>query len=224
MRKITNKRCLLSKTYSEELTAWEDGTLKDKSFENYNSSNFRHYCSIKMELLRCQDGLCAYTEKNLCPPEYYDENNWQNGSYNEDCKKLTAAKGQLDHFDSSLKNYRPWDWENLLVADSDVNTKKLQKVVDYKFKPDNPNYDPLDWLDYDYKTHRFVPKNGLSESNYNEVINMIEALGINAVWNDRRRYLSDKLDDIQIGIKSVEEINIDEFPTAFQFCLKKLKL
>lgn len=53
---------------------------------------------------------------------------------------------------------------------------------------------------------------------------MIESLGISSVWNDRRRYLNGKLIDIQLGIKTVEEIEIDEFPTAFQFCLKKLKL
>lgn len=229
MRQIPTKKCLLSTVYMGAYAAWEEGTAvkKDASIcPPYNSSNSVHYQSIKMELLRCQDGLCAYTEKRLCPKDLYAEDHWQQGIYKNETANLKEAKGQLDHFDASLKKTKPWLWENLFVVDSEANTKKLQYSVDERLKPDNPDYTPEKWLDYEPDTHHFVPKADLPKYLKDIVREMIDKLGISAMREERRLYLSDKLDDIKMGFKTSEMVqnSIEQFPTAFAFCLQKMNL
>jgi hypothetical protein len=226
MRKIT-KTCLFSLSYKAEHDIWE---ATGANHPKYTSSHYKHYFSIKMELLRCQDGLCAYTEKRLCPAALYESSKWVSGAYvydkNTKIPDISDAKGDLEHFDSSLKPLKAWLWDNLFVVDGDANAKKLEGAVLPIFKPDNPNYDPHDWLEYDMETHLFIPRPDLTDcpAAYDAVKNMLKILGINLMKEERRIYLADKIDDIQMHFKTIAQVRakLEQFPTAFEFCVAQL--
>lgn len=226
MRRIS-KICTLSLLYKTDHDIWEATSVNHPA---YNSSHYKHYYSIKMELLRCQDGLCAYTEKRLAPASLYETNKWNRGTYlyNSTTKipNLEQAKGDLDHFDASLKSRKAWLWDNFFVIDTNTNRAKLAKAILPIFKPDNPDYDPNDWLEYDIETHRFLPRRDLNDcpAAFEAVENMLKTLGINSMAEERRLYLEDKIDDIEMAIKTIVQIEakIEQFPTAFEFCKKQL--
>jgi hypothetical protein len=63
MRKI-DKNQQLSTAYQ----TWENNLeINGLNHPSYNSSNGAYYKDIVMDALRCQNGLCAYTEIQLCP-------------------------------------------------------------------------------------------------------------------------------------------------------------
>jgi hypothetical protein len=228
MRKIT-KTCLFSLSYKAEHDRWEAAGANHPKYDK-NSYQKPHYYTIKMELLRCQDGLCAYTEKRLCPAALYESSKWASGAYvydkNTKIPDISDAKGDLEHFDSSLKLTKGWLWDNFFVIDSYVNRRKQQGSVLPIFKPDNPDYDPHDWLEYDMEIHEFLPKRNLIDSpeDYHAVETMLEVLGINLMKEERRIYLADKIDDIQMHFKTIAQIRakLEQFPTAFEFCVAQL--
>ena len=66
--------------------------------------------------------------------------NWADGVF----KKFQFA-GELDHYNPGLKANRGWQWSNLFVIDSDVNSKKVKGSLIPMgiLKPDKPDFDPL---------------------------------------------------------------------------------
>ena len=96
MKKIDKKQ-QLSTAYQN----WENALNQaNQAHPTYNSSNGEYYQDIVMDALRCQNGLCAYTEIQLCPPPFLTPDNWENGRYKN---KNRHHNGQLEHFDERLK-------------------------------------------------------------------------------------------------------------------------
>ena len=137
-----------------------------------------------MNLFHCQNGLCAYTERRLCPKEYYEVSKWKDGKYLS--PPIPQINGQLEHFDESLKSKKAdeqgrkdWLWDNFFMVHSDTNTKKGAKSVDVILKPDSPDYDPFKLLAYSPETHLYFAHPDLEKSIQKRVNNMILILGIN---------------------------------------------
>lgn len=209
MRKI-DKDAIASKDFEK----WHSSLKKD-NHPKYNSSSNKYYFDIKMSLLYCQDGLCAYTEQRLCPKELLDESSWDSKKY---CRVLTkqerdSIQGDLEHFDESLKKSNGWLWDNLFVVSTHVNCRiKGRKAIEYILKPDNPDYDPYKLLEYDDETSVFIANSKLSDDEKEKVSYMIETLGINCIYNQRKRRLKEWQDRLELGL-SVEP---DEYITAWE--------
>lgn len=204
------KNCDLSTEYLE----WQS----NNNHGTYNSSNNRYYLSVIMQLFRCQNGLCAYTEKRLCNHVHYQEEHWEDGRYNS---SKPQTSGQLEHFDPSLKRTVAWSWDNFFMSETDVNTKiKRINPTDDILKPDREGYDPFHYLEYNTSTHLFVSNPNLSETEQQRVDVMISILGLNfnPIVQARRRYIEDKviLLDKRLCIDPVPE-ETAEFPTALEF-------
>lgn len=212
MQKI-DKSQILSNNYK----TWHDG-LGD-SHPIYNSSSNKYYDDIKMSLLYCQKGLCAYTEEILCDEKYFDISNWDNVKYNtsltiEDKDKI---QGDLEHFDESLKPQKAWLWDNLFVVHTHINCRvKHTKPVKNILKPDSPTYDPYKYLDFDYETGVFFPNINLLENEKKEVSYMIEILGLNCLFSQRKKQLQEWKDRIDVGLS----VNPYRFITAWNMTLK----
>ncbi|TAG52609.1 MAG: hypothetical protein EAZ27_12065 [Cytophagales bacterium] len=158
----------------------------------YDSSKNPYYNDVYYNLLFCQKGLCAYTEDLLENTIWKDiPNKWKNGKYIGETPKLDA---DLDHFNPLLRSNQGWDLDNLFVVKTYINRKiKLRKKVYHFFKPDNPNYSPEKYLEYNFLTHRFIPNSDLETIQQEKVDYMIETLGLNAfsTLESRRLYLSE---------------------------------
>lgn len=221
MRKI-DKTLILATKYKE----WEENfEEKGLPHDKYDSSNGDYYLDIVMNLLHCQKGLCAYTEIQLCGKEYLSLEKWEEGTY----KGVKANNGALEHFDESLKSKKKdivgkkdWLWANFFVIDSDTNTRKGAKTVDYILKPDTVDYEPFVYLEYDANIHHFVPNPTLSEAEKTRVRNMIEILGLNFpnIVDKRKISVNKRLREMDLGIYEANEY--EEFPTAFIFCSRIL--
>lgn len=211
MRKI-DKTIRFATTYRDWVNDLE---ARGEDHPPYNSSQGKYYKDIVMELLRCQNGLCAYTEVQLCPPQYFAENCWANGRY-----QLTdrSQDGQLDHFDERLKwkakdgyIHKDWLWENFFMIDSNVNNRKGDKTIDYILKPDNDDYNPFILLEYSLYTHHFIANPELSEEHQERIEKMIHILGLNFPnLVDKRKNMIEKCRLYNIN-------NEREFPTAIAF-------
>jgi len=216
MRKL-NKPKILSTRYKE----WEEELESSGTpHPNYSSSNHRFYYDIVANLLNIQDGLCAYTEIRLCEKQVVGEEMWTDGRFNGDSFEF---KGQLDHFDPSLKAQMAWLWDNFYVIDTDVNTKvKKAMGVDHILNPGTDDYDENRVLAYNCSTHYFIANPDLDTEEKDRVNRMIEVLGLNfgPIKEARRRFLSEKFKSIEFNIETVQSVIIDEFPTAFKFCIK----
>jgi hypothetical protein len=226
MKRI-NKTCHLSTTYKNWEEELEISNTTHPKYTNTSTRNL-HYQNIKMQLYSCQGGLCAYTEMRLCPEEYYASTHWNNGKYQTSISK-GIARGQLDHFDESLKSKKvdlegrkDWLWSNFFMVDSDINTVvKNNLPVDPILKPDNDDYDPFRLLEYDPDTHIFFPNPALDQPTQDIVEESIKALGINTVYSQRRNYILKEVQLISLEQKSFEEIIIDQFPTSFEMYRRK---
>ena len=98
-----------------------------------------------------------------------------------------------------------------------VNNCKSTKLVDDILKPDSVNYNEFELLEYDEDFHIFKPKNSLNKKEKERVKNMISTLCINLVKGSRKRYLTEKVEDITLGkIKTWQNTKIYQFPTAFE--------
>lgn len=219
MRKI-DKNQQLSTVYQ----SWENNLeANGMPHPSYNSSNGNHYKDIVMDTLRCQNGLCAYTEIQLCPLQYLTAENWENGRY---IVRNRVHDGQLDHFDEQLKwkdktdyQRKDWLWSNFFMIDSDTNNRKGDKSVDYILKPDNDDYDPFRLLDYSLETHLFIAHLDLPEVDRIRIKNMIDILGLNFPnIVDKRRQVVERI--IKYPLEKDVEI---QFPTAVEFYRKSLE-
>jgi hypothetical protein len=212
MQKI-DKTNRLSANYEK----WEkDLEDNNKPHDKYTSSNHRFYYDIVMNLLYCQNGLCAYTEVSLCDEDEYKATNWINGAYHKTWRDA-PYDGQLEHFDESLKSKKndeqgkkDWLWDNLFMVETNVNLKKSTHKVNSIFKPDQPDYSPDKYLTYSKVLHKFLPKDDLSESLKQEVNAMLVILGIN-----RRNIVKRRAKALQSYFEY--GCPYDEFPTAIRF-------
>jgi hypothetical protein len=205
MRKI-DKSNIRSTKYKE----WVDG-LGD-NHPAYSSSH-RFITDIKMSLLACQKGLCAYTEELLCDKSLLDEANWQDGKYTKKLDNQNLVNGDIEHFDCSLKNTQAYLWDNLFMVNSNINCRvKGTLSVDNILKPDRDSYDPYIYLDFDYETNVFRPKSSLSSEEQERVKEMIQILGINSNAFKRARLIKDLKENIEMGLELNEP---DEYITAW---------
>jgi len=186
MRKI-DKSIILSKNYKK----WLDGLGNEHP--KYNSSNNRYYTDIKMSLLYCQRGLCAYTEELLCDLDLITSDNWDEEQYITKLDNQNQVNGDLEHFDESLKEKQAWLWDNLFFVNGDINRKvKCSKAIQTILKPDSPDYDPYRYLEFDYKRNLFVANKNLTETDQDDIECMIRTLGLNSN-RFKRKYQIDRL-------------------------------
>jgi hypothetical protein len=212
MRNI-DKSTVFATKYQDWLKKTGDIHLK------YTPSNV-HYLDVVMNLFYCQHGLCAYTEMPLCDDDFYDKKHWQNGKYMNQNK--FGKFGELDHFDPSLKKSQGWLWSNFFMISEKINRDKSDKAVFYFLKPDEPNYTPFDWFEYNEKLNRFVPhsKFDLETEKNQQIQYMIDVLGLNhdTVVMLRRQFLTKIKKGIEFGMYSWDAYKPEKFFTAFEFC------
>ena len=217
MRKI-DKSKILSTVYKK----WEEALENNQEDHPQYESTHRFYTDVVMNLYHIQDGLCAYTEKKILASEdNYTDDRWVKGK----CKTVKPNHlGQLEHFDPKLKNKQSWLWSNLFMVLNEVNHRKSDKATDLILKPDNPNYDPYELLDYDFDKHIFfanVKSGKLNQSEIDRINNMIDVLGINFVKDWRKKYVSERIKALQFGL---DPDPAEEYMTAFEITRRNLKL
>ncbi len=197
MKKI-DKSTILSQKYKE----WVEG-LEADSHSKYNSSANEYYHDIKMSLLYCQQGLCAYTEQVLCANKYIDDTNWDTDKY---VKELTqddknAIQGDLEHFDESLKAKNAWLWDNLFIATTHNNCRiKGTKAVESILKPDSEDYDPYKYLTFDSEEGIFGANGVLTDPEKEDVEYMIKTLGLNCIADERKKQIKQWSDMREMGM------------------------
>jgi hypothetical protein len=213
MRKI-DKSLILSTKYK----AWVED-FKDNNHDEYNSSKNKYYNDIKMSLLYCQGGLCAYSEKRLCDSKYFGLEHWKDGKYKTKLEKSDKNKilGDLEHFDESLKKKQAWLWSNFFVVDKHINCiVKARNSVKNILKPDSEDYDPYRYLEFDLETGFFIPLYSLSNEEQDDVEDMIDTLGLNCYDSDRKEY-------IQLYLDLNKKREAYQYPTAWKMTLENLK-
>lgn len=203
--------------------AWLDS--KEAAGENhpkYEHSKTKRdfYNDIKFDLLRCQNGLCAYTEMVLCDDSILTEDNWVDGKYNF-IEGVTEGSGQLEHFDESLKPDKAWLWDNLFMADDRINKSvKGKKSVDYILKPDLDGYDPLDMMEFNIELNIYIANSNKTPDEKRRINEMIETLGINYpghVWKTRKGFLTKILKEVKTGAFDIDDYENSPFPTVVRF-------
>jgi len=215
MRKI-DKSNIISTEYKKWIDEFDKNNLPHPK---YNSTQNEYYTDVVMNLLHCQNGLCAYTEQQLCSEEAINTEKWNAGRYWD---KTKMNDGELEHFDKKLKSkktsetgIKDWQWENLFVVDEGTNTRKSTKEVDYILKPDSEDYDEFKLLDYLPETHRYTANLSLPSDIRIRINKMLEdVLGINFPNLVEKRRI--KITNALSGLNSIE----NEFPTAMAFCKK----
>lgn len=200
MRRIDKTR-ILSTEYKNKIAGY------DKAGKNHPGESWQHRTDVVMNLLYCQEGLCAYTEMPLCNPDLLKEINWENGRYVKEEKRNKCGQpiyynkegkdidhdGSLDHFDPRLKETQYWKWENLFMTRYKTNIDKRQVRVDDILKADLQEYDPFRLLAYDIDANFFCPHPALDKEKESRVEYMIDALQLNRghVVNERKKYLNE---------------------------------
>jgi len=217
MKKI-NKDKILSGNYEKFLK-----TLEGKEHPPYNSSEKKeYYMDIKMSLLYCQNGLCAYTEEVLCDPKFLALQNWDNDKYIKDLTQLEKGfiEGDLDHFDESLKSDYAFLWENLFVVKTHNNCriKGTKSIIHNILKPDAEDYDPSKYLEFNFDMGVFIPNIHLSDKEKIDVKYMIDTLGLNCVDYQRKRQLEEWRDRYEMGLA----VNPHRFITAWNMTLQSM--
>jgi len=208
MQKIDKSNIL-----SKDFKTWHNNLETNKHLK-YNSSSNKYYFDIKMSLLYCQGGLCAYTEQRLCDSQLLAVKCWNNEKYS---KKLTneeknSIQGDLEHFDESLKEKNGWLWDNFFVVSTHANCRiKGKKLVKDILKPDKNDYDPFLYLEFDFDRGVFIPKITLENDKKKDVQYMIEILGLNCVYSQRKKRLLEWKDRIEVGLN----VEPDEYVTAW---------
>ncbi len=116
------------KELPENLPAkYKDWVLKEDKGEESNKNFRSYYDNIILNLYKCQSGICAYTEKYICIPELYKDENWVEGNYviPDDAKfQRVDHLGELDHYDPANKKIQYWNWDNLFMIDAKINSIK----------------------------------------------------------------------------------------------------
>lgn len=193
---------------------WHDALEYDNHPE-YNSSKNEHYYSIVANLFWLQGGLCAFTEMLLVDVETVSPDKWKEGVFSK-----FQFRGQLEHFDASLKKKNGWLWNNFLMADTDINTKvKGVKRINL-LKPDKEDYDPNYYLRYDINEAMFYPNLERTNEERQLLLDDIDNLGINhpSIVLYRKKRLNPLLKSIQYQEKTFENIRdeVCEYLTAFE--------
>lgn len=216
MKKIDKK---FSEILSEKYKKWVENLEKTNSKHPLSRT---YYDDLVMDLYRCQQGVCAYTERYICPNNLYKFTNWSDGKYfinDFESFKRTDHAGELDHFDPNLKENKYWLWENLFMIDSTINSRKSNSKVYNFLKPDLENYSPEKYFDYDENTHLFIPNTDI-EDNFTkaEIQYMIdEVLFLNhgLIKNERRDFINNLKQKIKLNL----DYKIDRFFTSVKFCI-----
>ncbi len=228
MRKL-DKTQILSTIYKK----WEEEfENNNKKHPKYNSSKGKFYRDIVMNLFYIQKGLCAYTEQNLCDEFFYKKNNWKKGRYKTPKNYEKAeCKGQLEHYDESLKSKKgeegkkDWLWDNFFMADSDTNRRKGRKSVEkdaednYILKPDEPNYNEFELLEYDNKRHIYRANRNQTKEKIDQIDRMInEVLGMNygILPKEREKSIKKHLKYIKFKEYTKNNIPFEAYPTAIK--------
>lgn len=210
MRKI-DKTQILATVYK----IWLDKLVQaNEDHPAYNSSNGKYYYDIIANLIWVQQGLCAYTELRLQDHSLFALEYWENGKYKQ-CK----TKGELDHYNNTIKERFGWNWDNLFVIDADVNKKwKRSNTPNGILKPDLPNFDPTQLLEYDLSNHFFIPNRNLNFATQELVNQDISCLGLNAIADIRRMYLSPLIERVKYQQQTFNEAHNElyQFFTAFE--------
>ncbi len=216
MRKIDKN---FSKINSTKYKDWVND-LESKKKKHPTSRTY--YDDVVMELYKYQNGVCAYTERYICPESLYSSANWTEGKYiinHEEEYRRTDHAGQLEHFNPDLKENQYWLWDNFFMIDSTINNRKSDISVINYLKPDLDDYSPEKYFDYDEVTHLFIPNTDIEDAEMiSEIIYMIdEVLYLNhgVIRNDRRDFIN----DIKLKIRLKEPYRIDRFFTSVQWCL-----
>jgi hypothetical protein len=212
MRKI-DKGMVLATGYK----TWLDN-LKTKSLPHppYSSSGGKFFYDIVANLMWIQTGVCAYSERKMQDHRAFAPSKWKSGKF----AKFQFA-GQLDHYDSTLKEKYGWLWDNFFLIDSDINVKlKRTKKPNGLLRPDLPKFDPADFLEYDIKINCFIPKRTLDFDVQEKVRQDISILGLNfqPIIDLRREYLSPIIEDVKYKRKPIDEarLSLYQFFTAFE--------
>jgi len=214
MQKI-DKSNIRSTKYKEWIEAIEGNHPK------YSSSN-THIIDIKMSLLACQNGLCAYTEELLCDRELLSEENWKDGKYIGSFDSQNLVNGDLEHFDCTLKETKAYLWDNLFMVNSNINCRvKGTKPVDNILKPDSENYDPDKFLQYDEDENIFIANQNLPDEEKIKVEEMIMVLGINSNAFKRARQIKRLKEEMELGLPVSEP---EEYITSWRMAKENLEL
>lgn len=214
MQKI-DKSNVLSRQYK----AWVDALVGDHP--KYNSSH-KYVKDIKMSLLACQNGLCAYTEELLCDPDLIAHINWSDeGKYSKELNNKNLVNGDLEHFDCSLKETRAYLWDNLFMVNSNINCRvKGTNPIHSILKPDTIDYDPNKYLQFNDELNLFTPHNDLLESEKSDVEEMIITLGLNSNGFKRAQQIKGLKEDFELGLELSEP---HEYITSWRMTLYNLQ-
>lgn len=173
-----------------------------------------------MNLYKCQQGVCAYTEAYICPMELYEVNNWKTGKYiipDEAEFSRVDHRGELDHFDPENKKVQYWNWDNLFMIEAKINSVKSNKEVFHYLKPDLNDYTPEKYFEYDDQTHRFIPNTDINDEKVvleiKYMIDEVLCLNHGVVRKDRENYINELKDKKQRG----QELIIDRFFTSVKW-------
>ncbi len=206
-----------SKILSKEYFKW----MKELKEHPKYSSSHKYITDIKMNLLYCQDGLCAYTEEQLCDLELLKDSCWKDGRYTKSLEDEDLVNGDLEHFDCTLKEKQAYLWDNLFMANSNINCRvKGTKSINPILKPDAKDYDPFKYLQFDDKINKFIPNINLSEKEKIDVMEMIETLGINKNSFKRAKQIKELKEDFEFDLDLKEPY---EYITSWKMTLKNLQ-
>ena len=198
--------------------AWVEGL--SGNHPAYSSSQ-TYVKDIKMSLLACQNGLCAYTEELLCDRALLSDDNWEDGKYIGDLTNQNLINGDLEHFDCTLKGTRGYLWDNLFMANSNINCRvKGTRAVENILKPDRDVYDPYVYLQFDDKINAFIANQNLPDEDKVKVEEMIIVLGINSNAFKRAKQIKNLKEDIELGLPLSEP---DEYITSWKMTKEKLE-
>lgn len=215
MRKIDkNYDAIFSTKYKEWVNNLESSNTKHPNSRTY-------YDDVVMDLYRCQQGVCAYTEMHICVPNLYVEDNWSNGKYKIIVDEVVRSDhfGELEHFNPDLKNHKYWLWDNFFMIHAKINSLKSNKLVFPYLKPDLNDYLPGKYFDYDESTHRFIPNTEITDMTIQKEIQYMidEVLFLNhgVVLNDRKDYIN----SVKFKIENDLNYVVDRFYTSVAWCI-----
>lgn len=217
MRKIDkNYDVLLSTQYKTWVDKYESKNKKHPESRTY-------YDDVVMELYKCQQGVCAYTERYICPAELYESARWVDGEYLNDVSaefQRVDHAGEMDHFDPNLKKDKYWLWSNLFMIDAKINGIKSNEQPSSFLKPDLDDYAPEKYFDYDEETHRYIPNTDIEDKNIREeiqrMIDNVLFLNHGVVRKDRESFIN----DIKLKQKYKTPYKVDRFFTAVSWCIR----
>ena len=184
------------------------------------SSSQKYVKDIKMSLLASQNGLCAYTEEELCDATLISADNWTDGEYSTNLDNQNLVNGDLEHFDCTLKESQSYAWDNLFMVNSNINCRvKGSKEIHHILKPDSTDYDPYKYLEFSDELNLFIPNDTLDENDKLEVKVMIETLGLNSNSFKRAKQIKSLKEDFELGLELKEP---HEYITSWKMTLDSL--